>query len=189
MMDQDYIEYKEFVRKQVSKEDGTPCLSDVPEHIPAVIEVLFETAKEKIQIVTDRFDSAIYGHSAVVEAAIAFLKRSPETQIEIISNHPFEPRHPFTTTMRKHGLINRLELSQCEKLWYNTLELVLADSMHYRFQSKQTNGSAFFCFNDAETGRIIGLHFENRQLESRPMPMPMDSIGPQKDRFPDLDKR
>ena len=74
----DLNEYRRYVRTLAARRDGQPFYNASMDHALVVIESLFATANNRIDVLTESFNPRVYGREAVIEEAKLFLATSSE---------------------------------------------------------------------------------------------------------------
>lgn len=162
--------YRAAVLDAKNRRNGEPVIANRSyAHATVIVEHLFEAARHKVQILTERLAPEVFDDEAVKAAATGFFERCPDGTLEIlvendIANHPFlAALAPFqqriTVTRVPEEVVGRYSYNFC-----------LVDDDCYRFEQDRGSVEATIQFGNTVTAQQIQTAFNAIRGLSQPLP-------------------
>jgi hypothetical protein len=155
--------YRSHVETLAVKLDGETVLNRSPEHAGVIIEWVFNSSSEIVQILTSRLAEEVYCKQPLIEAAIKFLQR-PHARIEILAETDIDcAGHLFLRAIDDSGFGDKLSLSVLPKPLQERyhFNFALGDGKNFRFEESRLSFDALARFGAADVGNKLQLIFND----------------------------
>jgi hypothetical protein len=162
-MERSLDQYRSYVQQIAHERPSSVILNRSPEHASIIFEQLFLRAEYKVCILTGALNSKVYGESSVLNAIEAFLRRSPQARLEIVSEEPIPTNHPVLSRLQAAGLNAQASLSTLTKQIADQtpLHFAVVDGQHFRMESDKTKFEALVQFGNPALGSDMQRLFED----------------------------
>ena len=154
----DLIQYRQHIRTLAKRRDGQPVYNESVDHAAVVVEYLFASAAESVDILTGNLNPRVYGRAAVVREAEFFLLMSPKSKIRIIMEEDpgeLKERHPLLVALG--GFKDRVKLRIAPDIVRRRYDFhfIVTDNDNYRFESDKKQPAAIAAFGHPQGGRNL----------------------------------
>lgn len=153
--------YRAMVAEIARAADGRVIVNRSEAHAAVVIEHIFRSAKNEIDILTGQLYEPIYSAPGVVQAAIDFLSSRPDGKVRIISEKPINESHPLIaalTKIRPSGIDRRVMTEEMEK--QTPFHFAVADERCFRFEPDKKSFEAYGQFGEPGLGAKLKTTFD-----------------------------
>jgi hypothetical protein len=155
--------YRSHVQSLAVRLDGQTVLNRSPEHASVIIEAVFNSSSEVVQILTSRLAEEVYGKPSLIAAALEFLQR-PHARVEILTETLLDRRqHPFLRAVDEAGYAERLSVRLVPKPLqdqYN-FNFAIGDGKNFRFEESRASFDALAQFGSADVGEKLKTIFND----------------------------
>jgi len=153
--------YRKFVAAHAEAANGELFFNRSTAHAAIVIEYLFSGASREVNILTGELYQPVYAESAVVQAAIGFLRGHPEAAIRIVSEKPIDEPHPLLKGLADAGLRDRVSIKVLDPSISSGLPVhfAVADGRSFRFEPNKKLMEAAIQFGAPQTGALLNNIF------------------------------
>lgn len=151
------FDYQREVRRLARERTGEPIFNSSPDHAQIVIQNIFRSANESVNILSGDLTPRVYGRDMVVSEASLFLASSHRNRIEIIlERDSIEDRrlNPLLQEIAKSKNVElRIAPEETQKL-YN-FHYIVTDNDCYRYEPDRKYAVAIAAFGHATGGRRL----------------------------------
>lgn len=155
-------EYKHYIRSLAVRKDGQPVLNASVDHASVIVERLFATAEDKIDILSGFFNARVYGREPVISEAKLFLASSPNHKMRIILESGSSQDRAVNPFFAECAQFPNLELRKAppDLQTRYAFHFIVADAASYRFESDKNSPSAVATFGDTAGAKNLEGIFE-----------------------------
>lgn len=145
-------EYRQHVRSNAAKRDGTPIYNASVEHAAIVIEYLFANAKKTVDILSGNLTARVYAHHTIIEQALLFLSSAPENKLRIILENDLPQLREIHPFFKACAGFEKVELRIAPKDLQEKYDFhfIVTDKDNYRFEFDKKKPSAIAAFGHEE---------------------------------------
>lgn len=153
----DLDEYKHYIRSLAVRKDGQPVLN-----ASVIVERLFATADDKIDILSGFFNAREYGREPVSSEAMLFLASSPDHKMRIILESGTSQDRAVNPFFAECAQVPNLELRKAPLDLQSryAFHFIVADAASYRFEAGKNSPSAVATFGDTAGAKNLEGIFE-----------------------------
>ena len=166
----EYSEYKEIIATYAQSGDPRIFSNGSQAHATALIETLFSTAQEKIQLLSGFLNPEVYDVSSVINEAEKFVLRNGKLEILLEGS---EPNHSAENVLNQEFLLSlrrRLSKEQLASILLlrkssasgeHPFHLLVADNKAFRFEPNKRDPKAIASFNNPKLAKQLSRLFED----------------------------
>ena len=175
--ERDVDSYREYVSRAASEQPCEVFLNRYIEHAAIIVEFLFRSANDRVEILSGKLNPVIYGDTGVVRAAIDFLDRvagrsEPGLYI-LIEDEIDDKSHPLLARARESKFLAHIELRRVRENVKSTYSchFAVADEKHYRYKKSRGLPEAVVQFHATEAGATLHSIFQQIRDRSDIIPL------------------
>jgi hypothetical protein len=163
-------EYRSHVETLATKLDGETVMNRSPEHAGVIIEWVFNSSSDVVQILTSCLAEEVYCKRPLIDAAVKFLRR-PHAHIEILSESKISrDEHQFLHAIDEAGLGGKVTLRFVPKRLQDQYKFnfAIGDGKNFRYEESRTSFDALAQFGSTEVGEKLRGIFNDLAKLSKP---------------------
>lgn len=153
--------YRREVRRLADERTGEPILNSSPDHAEIVIQQIFHSANERVNILSGSLTPRVYGRDLIVWEAALFLASSHLNRVQIILEQDCIEDRRLNPLLREVSKFKNVELrfasEEVRKLY--DFHYIVTDNDCYRFEPDREYAVAVAAFGHSSGGQHLrGLH-------------------------------
>ena len=155
--------YRSHVESLAIRLNGETVMNRSPDHAGVIIEWVFNSSSDVVQILTSRLAEEVYCKPLLIEAAVAFLRR-PNSHVEILAEVPLNrAEHGFLRALDTAGLGDKVKLAVVPKPLQHqySFNFALGDGKNFRFEESRSSFDALAQFGSSEVGEKLRAVFND----------------------------